>query len=401
MERITRTLRSTSRLMVAIVSLSAGAVCAGVGQAAALPTLPDSTYTQPSLRVEVAPTRSLNVFCIGTGRPTVLLDAGAGLDMLLWRHVQEAAAKATRVCAYDRAGYGFSDPMGAPLDADHVAEDIHRLVRTAAVPGPVIYVGHSIAGLYAVRLQATHPEDLLGVVLVDPAFVGQFESMTSEFSAASTAKLLGVFAQRLATLRQCSDLASVGALSKAKGERFRSCVSASDYPERLDANLRTALERQNREPKVASALSSEYSHLLPQLTMTTVNDREIGDKPVSFGDKPLIILSHGNAEALLPETSVPDTARSTTAWRAGHAALARTSRRGSVRVIAAAGHFIQLDDPRAVIDAISDLTLMVRNGVALQETPVHGPDTRPGYGPPMILWKTLNARRTPKPRIGS
>jgi pimeloyl-ACP methyl ester carboxylesterase len=281
--------------------------------------------------------------------------------MVLWRHVQGAASKVTRVCAYDRAGYGFSDPMADSLDADHVAEDIHRLVATSALAGPIIYVGHSIAGLYAVRLQATHPDDVLGVVLVDPAFVGQFRSMSNEFTPASKARLLRVFAERLAALRQCSALATAGALAKPTDDQFRVCVSASDYPEALDANLRAVLERQNREPKVASALLSEYSNLLPQVTMTTVNDREIGDKAVPFGEKPLLILSHGNAEALLPGTSALDTASSTRAWRAGHAALARTSGRGSVRVVEATGHFIQLDDPAAVVRAIALAVRMVRS----------------------------------------
>ena len=146
MERIRRRIsRWTSCLIVASFLLSTDAVA--VGHAIRSDTLPNSFYSSPGLRIEVAPSRWLNVVCIGSGQPTVLLDAGAGLDMVLWRHVQGAASKVTRVCAYDRAGYGFSDPMADSLDADHVAEDIHRLVATSAVAGPVIYVGHSIAGL--------------------------------------------------------------------------------------------------------------------------------------------------------------------------------------------------------------------------------------------------------------
>lgn len=310
-----------SALAMSLLFAGASVVAADVSRKA----LPDSVYTVPALRVSVTPARKLNVLCMGSGRPTVLLDAGAGFNMVLWRHVQGQVARITRVCAYDRAGYGFSDAMGSALDVDHVAEDIHRLVGTPGVSGPVVYVGHSVAGLYAIRLQATHPEDVLGLVLVDPAFVGQFGRMTNEFSAASKTSLLNAFAQHLADLRRCNDLALSGALANADKEIARLCVSVSGYPEALDASLRSALEHQNRQPKVAAALLSEYSSLLAQGSMTTVNDKEIGGNPVPFGDKPLLILTHGNAEALLPGTSDVDTARSTKAWREGHAALARTS----------------------------------------------------------------------------
>jgi pimeloyl-ACP methyl ester carboxylesterase len=359
-----KALPGLGRLLVCLAaSLGSGATCAAiVVDAKAGETLPSRTYTQPQQRVSITPSRKINLFCIGTGTPVVLLDAGAGFDMLLWRHVQGRVARQTRVCAYDRAGYGFSDGSDAPLDADHVSEDLHRLIASVAIKGPVVYVGHSIAGLYAVKLRAAHPQDIVGAVLVDPAFVGQFGRMTEAFSAGSRAGLLRAFADHLSELKQCRDLARDGALGKPVGNVAKGCVDTKDYPEPLDASFRAALTLQNGQPKVTEALFSEYSSLLAQGTMSTVNDKQIGGTPVSFGNLPLLVLTHGNAEPLLPGTSGIDTATSSEAWRDGHAGLARTSTRGELRVIASTGHFIQLDDPDAVAAAITEVVRSVRDG---------------------------------------
>jgi pimeloyl-ACP methyl ester carboxylesterase len=297
-------------------------------QAFLVDPLPSGTYISPQILVSVAPNRRLNVFCMGTGEPVVLLDAGAGFDMLLWRHVQAPVALHTKVCAYDRAGYGFSDASNQPLDAIHAAQDIHRLITSNIVHGPVVYAGHSIAGLYAVEVMATHPEDFVGAVLVDPAFVGQFQSMTAMFSATSRKHLIDAFADHLSELHQCLNLAHDGMLEYPVEKKAKDCVSATDYPEPLDASLQREITKQNAQIKVEAALVSEYSSLLAQTTMETVNDKEIGNKAISFGNVPLLILSHGNSEPLLPGTTGVDTTTSSNAWRIGHARLARTSTHG-------------------------------------------------------------------------
>jgi hypothetical protein len=70
--------------------------------------------------------------------PVVLFDAGAGVDMMTWRHVQGRIGRLTRSCAYDRAGYRFSDLPEGVSDARNAAEDIHRLLQVAAIPGPIV-----------------------------------------------------------------------------------------------------------------------------------------------------------------------------------------------------------------------------------------------------------------------
>src|SRR5687767_9865804 len=112
--------------------------------------------------------RSLFISCTGTGTPTVVLEAGSGNTADTWVSVQPEVARFTRVCSYDRAGLGQSDPAptGVRTVQDSV-DDLHALLGAAAISGPVVLVGHSLGGLI-VRLYASqYPDEVAGAVLVD------------------------------------------------------------------------------------------------------------------------------------------------------------------------------------------------------------------------------------------
>jgi pimeloyl-ACP methyl ester carboxylesterase len=101
------------------------------------------------------------------GAPTVILEAGLAADHTAWAQVQQPAAQLARVCSYDRAGLGQSDPGPAPRDAAAASADLRALLATAGVAGPYVLVGHSFGGLFARRFAADNPEAVVGVVLVD------------------------------------------------------------------------------------------------------------------------------------------------------------------------------------------------------------------------------------------
>ncbi len=84
--------------------------------------------------------------CTGSGQPTVTLEAGSGNSMMTWRHVQAEVASFTRVCAYDRAGLGFSDAATRPSNDANIVDDLHRLLEAADIPIPIVFVGHSLGG---------------------------------------------------------------------------------------------------------------------------------------------------------------------------------------------------------------------------------------------------------------
>ena len=112
----------------------------------------------------------LHLLCTGSqtaGHPTVVLDASFPGTVSTWAWVQPKLAQATRVCAYDRAGLGWSDAGPAPRDALSHARELHTLLQHAQVAGPYVLVGHSLGGL-SVRMYADqYPEDVAGMVLIE------------------------------------------------------------------------------------------------------------------------------------------------------------------------------------------------------------------------------------------
>ena len=109
----------------------------------------------------------MHINCTGSGSPTIILDAQLGNDSIWWGEIQPVLSKTTRVCSYDRAGFGWSDPLPAPRDADHIADELDQLLLQAQITGPIILMGHSISGLYLRDYASRYPKNVVGIVLVD------------------------------------------------------------------------------------------------------------------------------------------------------------------------------------------------------------------------------------------
>jgi pimeloyl-ACP methyl ester carboxylesterase len=124
-------------------------------------------YDRPGQVVEVAGGRTLNLRCAGRGTPTVILEAGFGATSQAWVKVQPQVARLTRVCAYDRAGYGFSPPGPLPRDGAAIVRDLDQALQAGGIKGPYIVVGHSAGGLYARLFAARHVREVQGLVFLD------------------------------------------------------------------------------------------------------------------------------------------------------------------------------------------------------------------------------------------
>jgi pimeloyl-ACP methyl ester carboxylesterase len=114
----------------------------------------------------------LHIDCSGsqdTGSPTVILDTLSGGSSVDWGWVQPEIAKSTRVCSYDRAGFGWSDPVWQPPSFRQTVTDLHTLLAKAGLAGPYILVGHSKGGLIARGYAAFYPNEVAGLVLIDAA----------------------------------------------------------------------------------------------------------------------------------------------------------------------------------------------------------------------------------------
>ena len=109
----------------------------------------------------------MHLDCVGSGSPTVVLEPGAGGTSASMGWVAPAVASQTRVCVYDRAGRGGSQPADGPQDGARVATDLHTLLHRAGVAGPYVLAGHSFGGLYVRIFAAHYPDEVAGLILID------------------------------------------------------------------------------------------------------------------------------------------------------------------------------------------------------------------------------------------
>jgi len=122
-----------------------------------------------SIRIEIAPGRSLSMTCLGEPGQTVLFDAGGSDWSVIWSGLMPAIGDHARVCAYDRAGLGGSDPASVPRTPFAIVEDMRALIEKADLRRPLILVGHSLGGFNVKLYAALYPDDVAGLVLIDPA----------------------------------------------------------------------------------------------------------------------------------------------------------------------------------------------------------------------------------------
>ena len=123
-------------------------------------------YSHESRLVDVGGHR-LNIRCAGEGIPAVVLDAGLASDNHAWEEVEEQVSEFTRVCSYDRAGLGQSDAATGVPTSRTAVDELHSLLSSAGIAGPVVLVGHSYGGLNVQLYASQHPDNTAGVVLVD------------------------------------------------------------------------------------------------------------------------------------------------------------------------------------------------------------------------------------------
>lgn len=136
------------------------------------------TYAAPGATYVVGGHR-LYLDCRGQGGPTVVLDNGLGEVAASWARIVAQVATTTRVCAYDRAGQGWSQDTSRAQDGVAAAKDLHTLLSMAGEHGPYLLVGHSIGGTYALTYAAQYPQQVAGMVLLDSSSPEQFTAIPS------------------------------------------------------------------------------------------------------------------------------------------------------------------------------------------------------------------------------
>lgn len=303
---------------------------------------PLELYARPVQPVTLPDGRRINWVCRGKSGPTVILEAGHAASSIAWIKVQSRLEGQVRACAYDRAGMGFSDPGPNPRDLAHLADDLKQALRAARLKPPYILVGHSLGGL-AVRYYASlHPDEVAGLVLVDPS------------SPRQDARLYAVLGRTPPDLnagrRACLQAAERGELVP-EGPLYGKCVgeAPAGWPEPMRA-ARAALRR---TPAYHRTLVSEFE------TLAGADSDQIEASRRSFGAMPLIVLTAGKPleNPSLPSPYREQVAALLVAMRDEAAAL---STRGENRLIPNSGHNMQTDDPDAVARAILEVAAAAR-----------------------------------------
>lgn len=285
--------------------------------------------------VELPDGRRMHVACTGEGAPVVVLDYGAGGTMKKdWGDIASAmSAKAqTRVCRYDRAGRGLSDPAPMPRDAAAVVRDLDEALTAASIAPPYVLIGHSM-GSYHVRLFAnTHFDKMAGMVLVDPSGDGQL--------ARFNAVIPKVQQIQDAAFKAQEDLNCIVRLREAP------VASADPFAKQCGGN----------DPDAIEATKSEVD------SMPGASTEQLAASHRSYGDMPLIVLTRGDYDKdMPPDFTADDRAAMRSVWEAMHAEMAALSSKGEHRFVPGAGHYIQRDAPQAVIDAAAEVVAAARS----------------------------------------
>lgn len=305
----------------------------------------DMAFIQPARLVDIGNGRRMNLYCIGHGSPTVIFEAGLGDQIRAWAMVQPAIAKITRACSYDRAGLGFSDSSGRPGTAANAVDDLRRLLVAASIHPPYVLVGHSLGGLYMQLFVDRHRSEVAGMVLVDPVSFNQ----GTRYDALDPAMTV----ENREFVRFLHDQCIPGARKGYIGEAslFKKCVGEAD-PHFSNA-FNQAFLANHSTAKYMQAAWSEWASVF------TVSSDEVRAAKRSYGAMPLVVLSRAPFPRQPHETQTMRDAKNYL-WVELHDDIAALSTRGVNEIVPGAGHYIQLDKPDVVIDAIRHVIDAVR-----------------------------------------
>ncbi len=313
-------------LLYPVIGALAVTAVGGILESVAL-TRDQGRYAMPGASYAVGGHR-LHLACTGTGRPTVVLQNGMGETSALWNAITTKVAGTTRICAYDRAGQGWSEDTAHPQGARVVAADLHTLLARAGETAPYVLAGHSTGGTMAMTYAARYPSQVAGMVLLDSSSPYQFTDQPD---------FPGTYAMMRRLLPVLPTLARLGAARLTPASASTALTPAAAAQVRSFAT----------SPRGFRNMADEQSQLRDVFAQAQAL--------TTFDPKPLaVVTARENADG-------------TSGWAAAQDRMAALSANSS-HWVADTTHVGLLDDAAGSVDsarAITEVVTAVRTGVPL------------------------------------
>ena len=324
----------TVRVLLGLLALIVLLALGGAGYEAIMAAGDTKRYPPPGQLVDVGGHR-LHLHCVGQGSPTVVLDAGLGAFSLDWGAVEPEIAMTTRVCGYDRAGLGWSEPGPRPRSPQQFADELHTLLTNAGIQGPYVLVMHSISGKTARLFASQHPNQVAGMVLIDARHESVDDHLTPEQVAAEDA-------QQQDFQDMIKWLARFGLVRLLWAPAWPSMLPGS---ENLSPESRTTIGvLQARSQQIESALAEGRGRMESNSLLRAA---------APLGDKPLVVLASAQSIDNWPF------------WKEAQQIMTGLSSNSRL-TIAPGGHAVHFEQPALVLESIRQVVDAARTGQPLK-----------------------------------
>jgi pimeloyl-ACP methyl ester carboxylesterase len=288
-------------------------------------------YPPPGTLVDVGG-RRLHLVCRGHGAPTVVLEASGPGTVLQYANVQSALAGTRRVCAYDRAGLGWSEPSPNPTAAEPLARDLETLLEHAAIPPPYVFAASSAGGLTIELYARRHPDRVAGLVWID-GLTGEIVEDIPELGRLAKSSCAAAAASRLGLVRLFDPL-GLRRLPEHQGDRTAALMYQSEAFDTVCSATRSF------------ALSAAQIRNAPPISSAI----------------PVVVLVHDEPRGVDPTASAAELAAVEPRWRRGQESFARRFLHAKLVVARRTGHLIASERPDLVVDAIHEVQRLGRQG---------------------------------------
>jgi pimeloyl-ACP methyl ester carboxylesterase len=283
----------------------------------------------------------LHVVCRGSGTPAVIFESALATSSLSWIRVQDAVARFAATCAYDRAGFAWSDASAATATFDRTVDGLEAVAANAPANPPHVLVGHSFGVFVCMEHAARHPRDVAGLVLVDPPsdWLPMDRRQRRLLRGGMAMSRLGGLLARAGVVRASLALLTGGApgatrhFVKVFGPTTASTLRRIvGEVRKLPEEIHPVVQAMWCQPKCFAAMADTLRMMMEATTAVS--------RITSLGDIPVVVISSGDQPLPIVEA---------------HRALAAMSSRGRVVIAAESGHWIPYDEPHLIVDAIKDV----------------------------------------------